>query len=212
MTQSVVKLHGSATQVRRFDNKYSETQRDEATGVRIWVIAQLFLDGLDWIALKCSSWVWINRGTSKRTKDNWEGDESRPGVLEANRSTVRVCIILLLGDALGNKQSLEQPISSSLEDVPHLAAAFQVLGCDKMTTPLGAFGADSVKYVKFWYNWNDMHKLKRKKPVMQNPASLATKVGMSVTGIPSNLEASAAYPAEFGLHAAHLVVAHVASS
>ena len=52
---------------------------------------------------------------------------SKPAVLLANLSTVRTVIILLLGDALGNKHALEQPISSSLGDVPHLAAAFGVL-------------------------------------------------------------------------------------
>ena len=32
----------------------------------------------------CSSWIWMNRGTSSRSKDNAMGDGKQPSVVEAN--------------------------------------------------------------------------------------------------------------------------------
>ncbi len=48
-------------------------------------ILRLQADGMIWWAPPCSSWVWINRGTAKRSKTNVLGDCSLDYVAAADK-------------------------------------------------------------------------------------------------------------------------------
>ncbi len=78
------------------------------------------------MATVCSTWVWVNRGTSKRSGWNPLGDQSLKQVAGANKMVSRMCLICRLLNARNVWWVLEQPQSSLMEKHPR----FQELVAD----------------------------------------------------------------------------------
>ena len=53
-------------------------------------------DGLAVLGPPCSTWVWVNRATSKRSRELPDGDESVPSVKMANRPLGNMIYIILI--------------------------------------------------------------------------------------------------------------------
>jgi hypothetical protein len=68
--------------------------------------------GLLWAAPPCSTFVWMNRGTSQRNKDRAEGNESVPSVAASNIIVARLMLLIALVVTKGCNWVLEQPTSS----------------------------------------------------------------------------------------------------
>eukprot|EP00973_Karenia_brevis_P048937 6787374-Karenia_brevis.AAC.1 len=97
-------------------------------------------------APRCSSWVVINMGTSRRDRDFMVlGDVDKPYVWEANHEVAHVSWLLFLAAVNDVHIVLEQPVSSVMEYHPSLKQTFDIIHAAKVHTWLGAFGAGTAK-------------------------------------------------------------------
>ena len=70
------------------------------------------------LAPVCSSWVWLNRGTSGRSELTPLGNETVPSVRFANLVVSRVALLLYILSSKCVFWILEQPVSSLMEHYP----------------------------------------------------------------------------------------------
>lgn len=77
----------------------------------------------------CSTWVFVSRGSTHRSKDNPLGDESNSKVSNANAMVVRVLLLCWLAVSIGVMVILEQPVNSLMQDHPF----FQTLRFDYLS-------------------------------------------------------------------------------
>lgn len=59
----------------------------------IQMVLQTKPDGLVHAGPPCSTWVWVNRGTSQRSSEYPEGDSTVPSVKSSNQNLVHICIL-----------------------------------------------------------------------------------------------------------------------
>ena len=78
--------------------------------------------GLAWLVPLCSSWVWINRGTTGRSESFPLGRAWVHCVQYGNKMMVRTVILLWILQSRGHCIGLEQPVSSLMEFVPRFQA------------------------------------------------------------------------------------------
>lgn len=72
--------------------------------------------GLLWAAPPCSTWVWIGRSQTGRTRRDPLGDKSKTFVDKANQQVSRVVLLILVAMLLHNAVWIaEQPASSIME-------------------------------------------------------------------------------------------------
>lgn len=64
----------------------------------------------------CSTWVWVNRFTSGRSKEEPQGNLKQPSVAESNKITMRLVLILMIALSRCCHVLIEQPRSSLM---PH---------------------------------------------------------------------------------------------
>ena len=122
---------------------------------------------MTWHAPVCSTWVFMNLGTSKRSEHRPYGDTSVKSVQEANCMIWRMVYLILFSFGLSAYYFIEQPSSSLLKHHP----AMQILKyvgkrmghhTNMVSTWLGMFGAPSPKGIKVWSNAPWVKNLKRK--------------------------------------------------
>lgn len=87
----------------------------------ILAVLRLRVNSLLFLGIPCSSWVWLNRGTSKRSKSNPLGDTSIPSVATTSQLTSRCALLIMTAVARGSCWLLEQPSSSLLPHHPRMA-------------------------------------------------------------------------------------------
>ena len=78
-------------------------------------VLRLRRTGMALLAPVCSSWCWLNRFTSGRSRDNWQGHTSVRSVREGNLMVSRVVLLLWLLGAMGCVYVMEQPLGSILD-------------------------------------------------------------------------------------------------
>ena len=100
----------------------------------------------------CSTWVWVNRGTSARTEWDPLGDVNKPQVVAANKMVARCVILLMIVAARGGLWILEQPASSILSRHPSFQSMLRHVAVWKAFVYMGAFGAESLKPTSLWAN------------------------------------------------------------
>ena len=96
-------------------------------------------------AIKCSSFVRINFGTSGRTKGRPLGNECHPSVQEANMMASRMCLLIVLLNALGAWVTIEQPSSSTLEWHPRVQLLMGFMHLYKLQFNMWNFGGPTRK-------------------------------------------------------------------
>ena len=87
----------------------------------IRAVLRLRVNSLLFLGIPCSSWVWMNRGTSKRSRTNPLGDTTVPSVAATNQLTSRCTLLVMTAVARGACWLLEQPASSLLPHHPRMA-------------------------------------------------------------------------------------------
>jgi hypothetical protein len=85
-------------------------------------VLRLRRNGLLWGGVPCSTWVWCNRGTSKRSASQPLGAEAAPSVAAANTLVSRFALLVLLAVSRGSMWLVEQPGSSLMPLHPQIAA------------------------------------------------------------------------------------------
>ncbi|CAK9118512.1 unnamed protein product [Durusdinium trenchii] len=81
-------------------------------------ILQLKQNGLLHCGPPCSSWVWVSRGSTKRSKYNVLGSTTSPSAIEGNRITARLCLLVMLAVARFCHVCIEQPRTSLMTKFP----------------------------------------------------------------------------------------------
>jgi hypothetical protein len=131
------------------DSELSDMLGDIGFITAVQLLLQARAGALVHFATVCSSWVMINRGTSKRSSCNPLGC-SHPYVVHANVMVSRTGLLMLLALCLNLHVILEQPASSLMFLHPRIAqiVSLSSMGLpplDKITTFMGAFGAATPK-------------------------------------------------------------------
>ena len=123
-------------------------------------------DPFAFFAPKCSSWVWVNRGSSKRSP--WEplGDTSKKWVRRANLMVWRTLLLVMFIICKGGRYMLEQPSSSIMDEHPAFDPLIALAVAKKcrllmVSTWLGLFGAPSPKCIKIYTNTAAAKQVKR---------------------------------------------------
>ncbi|CAE7735215.1 unnamed protein product [Symbiodinium necroappetens] len=93
--------------------------------------------GLNFEAPVCSTWVWVNRATSGRSRAYPLGDMTREQVRAANKMVARTCIYLLVLSSLRLPWCIEQPVYMFM----------------------GAYGGDSLKPTFIYSNYKYISEL-----------------------------------------------------
>ena len=93
----------------------------------------------------CSSWTFVNRGTSRRSAARPLGDVDRPTVAQGNLLAVRSAILIWILHAVGAVWVVEQPVSSLLWHHPRLVAILAALPCYRWSMCMADFGAPTLK-------------------------------------------------------------------
>lgn len=109
---------------------------------------QIVLGGLGHTANVCSSWVFMARGTTGRSRAQPYGTPNLPGcsassVGQGNVQIGRMTVVIMLMVARRVHWVLEQPFSSVMDFAPVLVE--NVLVRLKYATKMGAFGAKTAK-------------------------------------------------------------------
>jgi hypothetical protein len=91
-------------------------------------VMRLKIGGLLWGGVPCSSWVFLNRGTSGRSRDKPLGNDWQASVRSSNLIVTRFVLLCLLAVARGAVWLAEQPMSSLMLHHPRLQEV-QRLGC-----------------------------------------------------------------------------------
>ena len=165
--------------------------------------------GLVWLAPPCSSWIFLSRSKSQRTKQRPQGNHLDPWVKHHNCIADFVATVLMRCQELGLDYVIEQPSSSLLYDYPPIKHAVTVSAGRRVHLTLGSYGAESLKPLVLvgttpWVEDLRPHSRKR------SCSSVLTIRDASgrVTGRPEALLASAAYPAAFCERIASLFLLH----
>ena len=112
----------------------------------------------------CSTWVYMARGHTKRSKDNLLGDRNRHDVVEAN---ILTCFLSKLTQILILRRVLfvwEQPMSSLLFKVPWWKSVLESLGVLRVFLWMGSFGHAMMKPTIIIGTLPGLSSLKRPKP------------------------------------------------
>eukprot|EP00971_Amphidinium_carterae_P043524 856384-Amphidinium_carterae.1 len=146
----------------------------------------------------CSSWVWINRATNKRSCSSPLGDVSVESVAKGNKMVSNLAGLCWLLAARGICFVIEQPQSSLLEHHPKWQRLAAVLPLYKVGISMGRFGAETLKPTILYSQCAWLQNLKSYQAQFASPTKqLCIKDHRGVTG-GKELKGSQAYPAGFG--------------
>ena len=152
--------------------------------------------GMCWVAVVCSSWVWISRSGSGRNAQRAEGDLKIPRIRHANKMTVHSVLLMMLTWRRGLTIFLEQPMSSVLSCFTPMKEYLDWAMPECVTTSLGAYNGELEKLIKVWSTYKFVMDLKRKGT--STGVTLATRSSTGVAGKMKDLKRSSAYPKSFG--------------
>ena len=110
-------------------------------------LRSIIIGGLCWMAFPCSSWVFISRGSSKRSRLRPQGRRRYAKVVEANRLARRVVYAARYVEKKGAYWVLEQPVSSLVYEYPPMRSLLKQPGVWEIRVPLGQYGATSLIHV-----------------------------------------------------------------
>ena len=163
--------------------------------------------GLLWAAPECKTWVFVSRSTYKRSNSNPGGDQGSWKVVAANKLVSRTVTLCLVAWWRGLRVVVENPTSSIVPRFSPMRELITEVLRERVHVWLGNFGAPSEKPLFLWTNWPALRHLARGKPQMSTASSLVTKEADGrVTGNAAELHDSQAYPPEFGVAVANLLL------
>lgn len=194
---------------RALDAKYLPSHNIlSRDGLRVWLLSTLDISrgGCQWLAPVCSSWVWLCRKQSGRSRSNPHGHSWKAFVQVGNRMLELVLFQALLGFSLGVDYVIETPMSSLLCFLPEFLRFTEVTSSIRITTWLGNFGALSQKGLKLWSSAAWATQLRSKRP-KRRMVPLVKRSGRRVTGLKARLADSEHYPPAFGEAVARAIAA-----
>ena len=125
---------------------------------------------LVWLGTVCSTWVFLNRGTSRRTRALPTGSMFVPSVELGNIMVVRSALLIIIAYAIGASWVLEQPANSCMSSHPifvwirHRLRTSSAGRWLSIRSSMGAFGGDTVKQHEFFCNEAWIKSISRPRP------------------------------------------------
>ena len=186
---------------------------DNGFALAIRLVLSLSQGALLWVALPCSSWIWINRGTSGRNRLLWAGNTTLKYIHDANKMVSRTVLLLWIASWRGVTWVLEQPISSVMGEHDRLQQLFQGMVVYRTRASQGAFGGETKKVLKFWGNHPWIGELSTYKAMgafaKRASRTRVNRRGIEVTdGNHKALRESQTYSRKFGRVVASLFLTH----
>ena len=126
------------------------------------------------------------------------GHLNHPKTRTANEHSYFQSALLLLCFLVDVTYLIEQPLSSLLDQVPHIVSVLDYTNATYDITWLGAYGAFSPMCLKFYASCLWVSDLYRPKPAKHLDRQLAVRKGKRVTGKRNALKASQVYPVLLG--------------
>lgn len=99
--------------------------------------------GLYWCAPPCSSWVFLARGSTRRSRLRPQGKRKYASVRRANRICRRLVYLLEYCQKQGIAWCIEQPCTSLMFLYPPMLRLLRRSGAQEIRVDLGVFGAFS---------------------------------------------------------------------
>ena len=148
-----------------FDKLYGE-HMDILTPVGLALIVLLVLrikvGGLLAAGPQCSSWVWLSRKTTKRTKKNPHGAKSNQPVLDGNATNSSMALLCYLGSLLSWDWLIEQPQRTLFFETQMMKAVKETIAnVSTCSLNLGSFGHETRKTTVLMGTNNIVQKLKK---------------------------------------------------
>ena len=190
-----------------FDIHYSEAHdKMSPEGWRLWVSSLLHvaIGGCVWFATRCSSFSWMSRYVTKRSRERPWGKGSVQAVRDGNAQVMRLALQMILAHFLEIHFIVEQPMGSILNYMPPVEAALDCTDADVVVTWLGSFGAKTPKPLKLMGSAPFLSELRRTRPNLKSLTGRTyfthfdKKGRRRVTGLTATMESSSAYPRAFG--------------
>ncbi len=166
----------------------------------------------------CSTWVWMNRATARRSVLFPLGDQRRQQNRDANKMISNLTLLLYLLTARGVMWVVEQPSSSLMEAHPRWQTLCERMPIYKIGIWMSDFGGSTPKRTVLysqvpWIPELCQYRLKDTRGVVSGRPDMVTSHTTAagrkhITGIKSQLKNSQTYPRGFGealhkLHQAH---------
>ncbi len=134
---------------RSLDVAYSP-DHDVLTPVGLLLLLKTALElrtgGVLWAAPPCSTWVFLSRGSTLRTRTEPEGNRLSRAVVAQNALVERLCLVLEILCHRGVHWIIEQPAGSCMWDYPAMAGLISRHRVPHIRTDFGAFpGSESLK-------------------------------------------------------------------
>ena len=137
----------------------------------LWWILRVHVDnGMIWLGTERSSWIWLSRGSTRRTRVRPRGGAcARISVEKGNDLTARSAVLIAIAYAHRLIWLLEQPDSSLIKIHPALNAVRRRMRQRgemwwQVQTVMGAFGGPTTKGHELCSNSEFMSKLRRSHP------------------------------------------------
>ena len=203
--------------VKGYDIKHDPHNQNLNTGdgfllALCWLLRLIEAEGLSWWGTVCSSWIWLARGHSRRTKQLARGNTKVPSVAEGNKMVSRMALLLALCYSKSLSWALEQPRNSLMIYHPamlYLCSRIRAAGLHlwSIQTFMGAFNGETVKPHTIYSNECWIKALERKHPGKKGGSANVVKKWVDASGRAkcaggSDLKATQTYTPEFGEAAA----------
>ena len=174
-------------------------------------LLRVVVGGLMFLGPRCSSWVWMSRFVSRRSRRKPLGNKRRPFVAEGNKLNVRCGLACAIASMIQVDWVIEQPASSLFFDTPLMKGVIKFNAARKITFPLSEYGHPALKMTMLvgtaaWLSTFAPRKRLCPKAKAKTKAKAKAKVslvrrlaGQRVRGEPAALKGSQVYPARFAL-------------
>ena len=180
----------------------------------LFCVCSLRARGLLWQGLPCSSFVFLSRAQTKRSKTNLYGCSRSLSATVGNGHLARSVVASLLAFLISVDFCIEQPPSSLLPSIKEMVHLLSIAKCRFTVTWLAAFGSLYMKPVRLMCSAPWMASMRRLKPKRELQHKFLVTYKMKngkkqVSGKQNELVLSSAYPPAFGKAVVEYFSAHL---
>ncbi|CAK9058804.1 unnamed protein product [Durusdinium trenchii] len=148
-----------------YDNIYHDMNGPEGFTHALYHVLRLEPGSFLTLAPVCSTWVFMSRGSTGRSKSFPLGNLSAPSVQAGNCMVSRCAILLLLAAAKGVWFCLEQPRGSLLEYHPLIQCVLKLIKIYRTHIRMSDFAANSEKGTWLYSNRKEIEDIVDYKPL-----------------------------------------------
>ena len=193
-------LHGGSSV--GYDKAYCRQHEDlctpEGFQQALHLVMRVKVNGHLWAAPVCSTWGFVGRAGTGRTKATPGGDREQARTRHANSMVVLLSILLLIAWTRSVNLWVEQPAASLMPQFNPIKSIFKHIMVYSVTTYMSSFGGTTPKPLKIFSSTERVKSLRRDYNKDDCDEKLVRKTDGKFYGKSKEMQASQAYPKEFG--------------